>query len=156
MLSPVLGLIVAISVAITLDASEATISVEELKLLKSWILSGLIVGTFIGVFMVPLIGKFSGGHRGLTHSIFTPVFFSTLALSLYKSGHTYWAVASAIPALGWALHIVGDIPTPAGWSPLRPLSNFPKLKFPYFVARHGEFLAVSGSIVATLWVMFCL
>ena len=117
-------------------------------LLGLGILGGLILGSIVGKLLLRLIRIGVGGHRAGTHSIFAAGILLFAATVLRQAGQETWAILPILLMWGWALHLVGDVVTTAGWRPLAPLSDF-VIRLPHPIAHYGE------AIIGTLSVALC-
>jgi membrane-bound metal-dependent hydrolase YbcI (DUF457 family) len=111
-------------------------------------LGGACVGTLAGVMLLRTIRAAAGGHRRLTHSLLVGALLAALAGVLWMGGMGAWALVPMALAWGQALHILGDIVTPAGLPLLYPLNGRSICVLPLGLAYYGEFLvAVLAMIV---------
>ena len=117
-------------------------------LLGLGILGGLILGSIVGKLLLRLVRIGAGGHRAGTHSLFAAGILLVAATALKQGGQDTWAILPILLMWGWALHLVGDVVTPAGWKPLAPLADFFTIRLPHPIAHHGE--AIIGTLAVAL------
>lgn len=110
---------------------------------------GTIVGSGLGWLLLRLIRAGAGGHRAGTHSIWFGGGLLLAAAALHLAGITHVALGALTLAWGWALHIPGDIVTPAGWRPLAPFSTV-ALRLPRPMARYGETMIATAAVLVGL------
>lgn len=109
-------------------------------------IAGAALGSLLGWLLLRLIRAGAGGHRAGTHSVFFGGAMLLAAAVLHLVGVASLVALPLILAWGWALHIVGDVVTPAGWRPLSPASDW-TLRLPRSVARYGEALVATAAVI---------
>lgn len=117
-----------------------------MQLLAVYIVAGAVAGMAAGTWLLRGIRRAAGGHRRLTHSLVVTMVLLALAGGLGATDFGGWALVPAALAWGQLLHLLGDLPTPAGVPLFYPFSK-QRFGLPRPIASYGELLAVCCALL---------
>jgi membrane-bound metal-dependent hydrolase YbcI (DUF457 family) len=116
-------------------------------------LLGAGVGSLVGYGLLRLIRTAAGGHRRFTHSLVLAAALALLAGGLFVTvPGAIWVVPVAL-AWGIALHVIGDVVTPAGVPLAYPLSSATVRVLPEPLCRMGEPIIGLAALALGMWLL---
>jgi len=127
---------------------------QQLAASSIGLLLGLIVGSWLGLFVLKSIRSAAGGHRRLTHSLVLAGALAGGAALLWEPLALPWlALLPAALAWGLVLHDIGDIVTPSGVPLLWPLSGQSIRVLPRPLSNVGEGVVGLTAAILVFWLI---
>lgn len=131
------GIILALVLAVGLEL--------PLQWIAVYAAVGMVVGKLAGWLLLKAIRTAAGGHRRLTHSLPLTGVLLLGTVALWSLGYGAWSLIPLAVAWGQVLHVLGDLPTPAGVPLFYPFSK-QDFGLPQPLSSFGEGLAAISAI----------